>query len=567
MVSATARARHQQRVEELCAAVVRALGADPALHFRNRRLYRGSRPYPATAPHLRPDIDEDDFGSFRGAADGLALRRRLSDAGLHRRLRPADAVAGMVFDMLEQFRVESLVSPAMPGAVQNLRHRHRTWSAAFRRSGLTETHTGLLLYTLAQVCRSRLTGEPIDHESDEVIEAARFVLAPVIGGDLEALRRHRLQQQDYAVAARSIAEHVAAAFDGADDDDDATATSTRAAFSLVVDPAEDDETTEVAASGDSRVLGRSPDGYRVFTRDYDREQHGSEVARPEVLRELRDRLDHRVSGQGVNLNRLSRELRALLADPRHDRWEADREEGQVDGRRLARLITSPSERRLFRELRTEPAADCLVTFLMDCSGSMRRHHETLAMYLDVLLRALDMAGVASELLGFTTGSWNGGRSLRDWTRAGRPTAPGRLNERRHLVFKDADTSWRRARPAIAALLRDDLYREGIDGEAVHWAWQRMRRRAERHKVLVVISDGSPMDSATNLANDDHYLDHHLRQVVEAVEAYGEVRVCGLGVGLDLSPFYSTCAALDLDASTGNEAFRAVLELLAGRHRR
>jgi cobaltochelatase CobT len=208
-----------------------------------------------------------------------------------------------------------------------------------------------------------------------------------------------------------------------------------------------------------------------------------------------------------------------------------------------------------------------VSFLVDCSGSMKEHAGTLAVLLDVFARAFEMAGVPIEVLGFTTGAWNGGRALRAWKQAGRPAHPGRLNERLHLVFKAFDTPWRRARPALAALLKEDLFREGVDGEAVDWASLRLGTRDERRKVLLVVSDGSPMDTATALANDAHYLDQHLRDVVACLEDSGAIEIIGLGVGLDLSPFYSRSHVLDLGGAIGRAMFGEVVELLAGRHRR
>ena len=198
---------------------------------------------------------------------------------------------------------------------------------------------------------------------------------------------------------------------------------------------------------------------------------------------------------------------------------------------------------------------------------MKQHAEPLAALVDVWVRALEMAGVSSEVLGFTTGAWNGGRAQRDWTRAGRPRHPGRLNEVSHLVFKDADTPWRRAKPNLAALLKADLFREGIDGEAVLWAIRRMEARPEERKLLLVVSDGSPMDSATNLANDLFYLDQHLRDVVQSVEARGEVEVFGVGVALDLSPYYSRSHVLDLEGSDARGCLYELLALIGGRARR
>jgi cobaltochelatase CobT len=565
MGSTAARARHQQQVEELCAASIRALTGEPLLQFRGQRLHRRGAPVSATAPHLRPSPSDDDFGSFRGAADGLAMRLAYSDPALHLDLAPVGEVDRLVFEMLEQFRVESLAPGVMPGVVRNLRHRHEAWSLSFHASGLTETAHGILLYTVAQICRSRVTGEPVVAATEDLLEATRFSLVPLIGRDLAGLRARRNDQATYAVHARAIAETVAAMVSKADaEQSDVDGREARNGFSLLLHSSDVDEETSTARSGDSRVLTEAAQGYRVFTRAYDRRSHVSALVRPALLGQYRERLDDRVQGQGINVPRLARQLKALLSEPEQDGWDGGQETGLVDGRSLSQLITSPRERRLFRTERTEPVPDCLVTFLVDCSGSMRQHKESVAMIVDILARALELAGMTSEVLGFTTGAWNGGRALRDWERSGRPRHPGRLNEQAHVVFKDADTPWRLARRTIAGMLKDDLYREGIDGEAVEWACARMRNRAERQRLLVVVSDGSPMDSATNLANDMHYLDHHLRQVVTREEAQGSAEIFGLGVGLDLSPYYRRSHALDLERGTGNQIFREILAMIARR---
>ncbi|MEZ5603071.1 MAG: cobalt chelatase [Burkholderiaceae bacterium] len=573
MGEAQARARHQQKVEELCAAAIRALAGETDLHFRGRRLHRGRRALPLFAPHLHPSLEADDFASFRGAADGLALRVARSDEALHRRLAPADPVERLVFDLLEQIRVEAGPPAGMPGVARNLRHRFEQWSLAFHRSGLTESSRGILLYTVAQICRARVTGEPVLEETEDLLETTRGSIVPVLGHDLAALRRHRDDQAEYARHALSIAHIVGEMIHSADDErgngqqgDEAEDRTALARFMEPDDAAGDGEIA-IAAPGRSRVLEASDDGYRVFTRAYDREVAATELVGRPRLAEYRERLDRRIAAQGVNLARLARELKALLAVPVRDDWNAGQEEGHVDGRRLAQLVASPAERRLFRTERLEPAAQCTVGFLVDCSGSMKQHVESVAMLVDVLARALEMAGAATEVLGFSTGAWNGGRALRDWRRAGQPPHPGRLNEACHIVFKDADTAWRRARPAIAALLEPVLFREGVDGEAVDWACARLRGRPDERRLLLVISDGCPMDTATNLANDPHYLDHHLREVVQRHEQAGDVAILGVGVGLDLSPYYGRSQALDLSAPPGNGVFREIVALIGGHARR
>jgi len=567
------RVRQEELVAELCAGVVRAFSGQRDLHFRGRRLHRGRVALPWFAPHLHPSPETDDFASFRGVADGLALRLSKSDAVVHDSLRPEEPVERMLFEMLEQFRVEAMAPETMAGMRRNLRHRHEQWSLAFHHSGLTDTARGLLLYAVAQICRARVTGQQVVEETEDMLEATRFALAPLIGHALAGLRRDRNDQPAYAVHALAIARTVAAMLHDAGEEGGSAARDPhvddkRSVFSLVADM--DQEIVErftTAESGRSAVLDEAAGAYRVFTTAYDREHDAAALARKEVLAGHREKLDRRIAAQGVNIARLARELRALLADPERDGWDGGQEEGLIDGRRLAQLVASPAERRLFRTERMAPVADCVVTFLIDCSGSMKEHAESVAMMVDVFARALEQAGVTSEVLGFTTGAWNGGRPQREWVRAGRPPHPGRLNERCHIVFKAAATPWRRARPAMAALLKADLFREGIDGEAVDWACARLRQRSEARKLLLVISDGSPMDSATHLANDANYLDHHLRDVVARQEQRGDIAIAGIGVGLDLSPYYSRSHVLDLASSSGNAIFREVTGLMAGQHRR
>ena len=445
MTDVQTRARQQQRTEELSAASIRALSGIADLHFRGRRLHRGRHALPVFAPHLHPTLDADDFVSFRGAADGLALRLAHSDENLHRSLRPSDPIQRLLFELMEQFRCEALVPESMPGVRRNLRHRFEAWSLAYRDAGATQSARGLLLYTVTQMCRARVTGEAVVEATQDLLEATRAGLAPVLGAALAGLRRWRADQAAYAQHALDIAQRVAAMLEGA------------AALT------------------------------------------GSETPQDEVNR----------------------------TDP----WAA------------FSVLLDPG-----RSERSSASANCRSALLIDCSGSMQEHSESVAVLAELLVRALEQIGVATEVLGFTTNAWNGGRARRDWVRAGRPSHPGRLNEVCHIVFKDVDTSSRRARPGIAALLKGDLLREGIDGEAVDWAMQRFNTPARdvddkpgdfegpQRRLLFVVSDGSPMDSATHRENDAHYLEHHLRDVVERHGRTG-AQIYGVGVGLDLSPYY------------------------------
>ncbi len=560
----------QQRIEELCAAAIRALSGVADVHFRGRRLFRGGNAVPRHAPHQQLD-DAAGIVDQRGASDGIALRLKHSNDSLHRKLAPRDDVARLVFEMLEQFRVESLASADMPGVRGNLDRRFGEWSSRFAESGLVDTDIGLLLFATAQICRARIHGGKVDEPWEDMLEPTRAGMAPLLGNDLAGIRRERDDQAAFAAHALSIALIIAASVEHAESSrgrrtprNDAR----RAVFALSLDfDDEEGEAFHRAASGQSKVLEAAAEGYRVFTREYDRELEAAALVRSAELRSLRHDLDRRVAGYGINVPRLAKLIKAMLARPRPDGFSFGEETGVIDGRRLSQLVASPAERRLFRQERRQPDAQCAFTILVDCSGSMKQYVDTLSCLVDVLSRAMEQAGVQVELLGFTTGAWSGGRAQRDWIRQGRPTAPGRLNESCHIVFKDAATTWRRARRSIAALGKRELFREGIDGEAVDWACRRLSGADVERRILMVVSDGSPMDTATALANDPFYLDDHLQRVVRQWRETGGVEIMGLGVGLDLSPYYDRSLAVDLDLGLSHHLFVDVLEVIRGHHRR
>ena len=560
--------RYQQQLDALCAATLRALSGQTQLHFRGRQLYRGDRRLPSFAPHLHPQTQTDDARSFRGAADGVALRLRYSDSALHQGLQPALSLARMVFDLLEQFRCAALVPDHLPGVRSNMLHRFEAWSLAFVRARLHESAQGILLLTVAQICHSRVTAEPVNESLTDLIEATRFGLAPRIGEALAGLRRSRASQADYAVHALHIASTVADLVASEkearaaprqdipeDDDEDAW-------LQLWVDFDSSEDGGFAVADAGRETLEATFAPYRAFTTAYDKEVKASSLVRAEQLLTLRDNLDQHIGEAGISVALLARQLQALLAQPHHDDWDSGQEEGRIDGRRLAQLIASPTERRLFRTEHLEPLADCAVAFLVDCSGSMKQHMPALSVMIDLLVRAMELAGVSSQVLGYTTGAWNGGRALRDWRKAGKPQDPGRLNELCHIVFKDGETPWRRARRDIAALLKPELFRECIDGEALRWAHQRLEALTAERKILIVFSDGSPMDSATVLANDPHYLDRDLQTAAAQIERARRVTLIGVGVGLDMSPYYQRSVVIDAVNFPIRRSLQDIMQLLA-----
>lgn len=554
-------ARRQQQIEQLCASAIRAAAADPQLLFRGARLFRDRIPVPLEAPHLYPEPASATMASTRGAADAMALRLVHSDLDAHVHSRPEGRVGRVVFEMLEQFRTESLA--AMPGTKRNLRNRFNAWTRDFEASGLTETAVGLLLYTVALTCRARVTSDPIPEPAADLIETTRGALSEAAGKHLAELRRSRHDQHNFAAPALRLATVIETMVDAAEDESGETSSQTSAArisFSLLVDFDDDDAGTAITAgTGAAATHGT----YSVFSSQYDRVVPATSLVRDSLLPDYRRRVDQVIAEQKVNIARLSRQLELRLCAPVSSGWQGGQEEGLIDGARLSQLVCSPTERRLFQVERQQLQPQTTVSFLLDCSGSMKQHSESLAALIDVYVHALDRAGIASEVLGFTTGAWNGGRPAAAWKRAGSPASPGRLNEVNHIVFKDADTHWRRSRLSLAAMLKTSIFREGVAGEAVQWAARRLADAATPRKILVVVSDGAPADAATALANGNAYLDDHLQQVVRSLEA-GETAVYGLGVGLDLSRYYSSSLILDQDRIAGPDSVKELLHLLGRR---
>lgn len=564
--------RQQQQIEELCAAAARALSNEPQLHYRGERLYRGASPVPVHASHLRHSKEDGDFKAKRGNIDAISLRLQYSDSALHQQLCPEEPVARLLFEMLEQFRVETFVPDSMPGMATNIEHSFIRWTEQFYQSGLADTHLGILLYTVALISRSRLTARPVPTHSEDFIEATRAAIVPTLGTPLAGLRRTRDNQQDYAVHALSISRIISDMLQTEmelhpESSESDGSEKTLLAFSLLLDFDDgESEAIATAASGQSGTFTNIHCGYQVYTSQYDREVAAASLVRKALLVEYRKKLDQRIQHQGINIRLLARQLSAVLNQPQRDGWLFGEEEGYIDGRRLSQLISSPGERRLFCSEQYKPTANSIVSFLIDCSGSMREHIENVTLIVDILVKALGLAGISSEVLGFTTNAWNGGKAYADWLKKGRPASPGRLNEACHLVFKDADSNWRHTSKNIAALLKADLFREGIDGEAIEWACQRMCIRPEEKRILLVISDGCPMDTATNLTNDKFYLGNHLKEVVSRYEQTGEVDILGLGVGLDLSPYYRRNLAIELADSVDNALFADIIRLIASKRR-
>ncbi len=533
------------------------MAREPRAEIRGRRLEVADRPRLVVVPYLALDAGPDSGDGLgspattggieqrRGVMDGLGLRVRHSDPDLHQRLSPQPILQRIVFDIAEQFRCEALADPALPGVTTNTAAAFERWSDAARAARVGETGVGLLVFTVTHMLRSRLLRVQTTEAVDDLIEVTRGNLARLIGHAIKELPASIASQPEFAVPAAEIARLVAELVeDASESSDDAPRSVVDNALLIPIDW----ELLEEIAAG--QTAGRSAatpaPGYHVFTAAYDTEMSAVDLYRPAVVRELRRTLDRQIEAQAVSVARLAQRLRRLFPSPSPDGWTGGEEDGVLDPSRLAQLVADPTNRLVHRRERLRPTADAAVTFLIDTSGSMKQQRfETVAVLTDTLVRALEMAGATSEVLGFTTGAWGGGRAMAQWRDQGSPPDPGRLNEVQHIVYKSAESSWRQARLGMAAMLRTDHYREGVDGEAIEWANRRLLQRPERRRALVVVSDGAPMDAATANANRDGFLGDHLRSVATGIERDRLVQLGAVGIDLELDEFITNSVSVDL----------------------
>lgn len=565
----------QQKLEHWCAASVRALSKDASVQYRGHLLNVKDQVFAVYAQHLQLDFATHKTAQLRGVADGIALRLIYSDVGLHQELSPDDSIAQLVFELLEQLRCEALSPSSLPGIRSNLHTRFLFWAQQASTSKLVENEVGLLLFSLNVVGWSRLMVLPIPEQIEDVIEHTRWGLAESIGAHLRRLKHSINDQREFGIHALEIANIISSMVnegqtsgDNQSDDDALNETIKTFANSkplnsqwLGVDNAALQKNYGVSAATILDPVDNMTE-YVVFTTAYDRINNVTDLIRSAQLKKFRQQLDQRIREQSVNAHRVARYLQQLVASPEPAGWSFAEEQGYLDSSRLTRLLTSPNERRLFRQEQLKPMSDSIVSIVVDNSGSMTHHNLEIASLVDTLSRALELADVKTEVLGFTTGEWNGGKVVKDWTKTGKPENPGRLNSLSHTIYKALETPWRLARPAIAGMLRTDLFREGVDGEALQWALKRIEARAENNKIILMISDGSPMDTSTIAANHERILDQHLTQVAQGIEKRSDVKLCALGVGLDLSSYYQESLSIDIQQELTTRDYFGIVDLLS-----
>jgi len=527
----------------------------------------------------------------RGLGDAMALRLACHDSKVHRRFSPAGRQARAIFDAVEQARCEALGSRRMDGVRANL---DAMLQDRYHRSNLdeiTEQAEAPMEDAVALMVRERLTGATPPKSAGKVVELWRDTIEAKAGHELDRLELIADDQRNFAETVRDLLvsldmgdelgpelddeeedesedaegapEHSEAArgeaeqelqesaeqqeLEAAGEEDDSGQMSDSDA--TAEDFSEDDSAADREPSGEARrpeFGGRNEpqSDYKVFSTKHDETVHAEDLCPPEELERLRAFLDKQLASLHGAVARLANRLQRRLLAQQNRAWDFDLEEGILDPARLSRVVIDPFSPLSFKQERETAFRDTVVTLLLDNSGSMRGRPITVAATCaDILARTLERCGVKVEILGFTTRAWKGGQSREEWLRAGKPPHPGRLNDLRHIVYKSADAPWRRVRRNLALMMREGLLKENIDGEALDWAHKRLLVRSEQRKILMVISDGAPVDDATLSVNSGNYLERHLRFMIEQIEQRSPVELIAIGIGHDVTRYYSRAVTI------------------------
>ncbi|WP_281299712.1 MULTISPECIES: cobaltochelatase subunit CobT [unclassified Iodidimonas] len=532
-------------------------------------------------------LSPDEIADLRGDADGFAMRLAHHDPRLHAAHAPAGEVARAVYNAMEQARVECLGANAMAGVKANLAH---ALDRRCKARGLDRVHEPgevALSDIVDLLARERMTGEGSPASAQSALDVMRAWVEERAADRLDGLSDTMTDQRAFArqvsglLADLDLADHPDEREDRDEEDDPDTASDEGdgredgedgegedgdgAADSS--DHAEDDQSNAEGEDGDAVELDGEdvaqadesddslegampwqsntppqtpPDlpSYRPFTTDYDELIRAEDLCEGEELDRLRAYLEQQMVHLSGAVTKLANRLQRRLMAQQNRSWDFDLEEGILDSGRLSRVVTNPTQPLSFKAESDIEFRDTVVTLLLDNSGSMRgRPISIAAISADILARTLERCGVKTEILGFTTRAWKGGQCREKWLNQGKPTHPGRLNDLRHIIYKTADTPWRRARRNLGLMMREGLLKENIDGEALLWAHNRLIARPEERRILMVISDGAPVDDSTLSVNSGTYLEQHLRQVIGWIESRSAVELLAIGIGHDVTRYY------------------------------
>ncbi|WP_278367626.1 cobaltochelatase subunit CobT [Acetobacter orientalis] len=583
--------------KQATAATLRAMGgqreAEVSFHTGHMPVASLSLGGKARLPAPTRHMKEEELIRIRGAADAQALRLKHHDSTLHLSRLPEDATARDVYDALEQARIEAIGARHMKGVAANLRQR---LEAECREGGLAQMTDPTLLspaIALELLAREALTGEPSPVAAQTILNKWRAALPSKAQDALAHLKAHADDQAAYARASRQILaacslteEEEETSSDDVDENESGAETTDSQEQDTSAPPEQDDdappsepetspstpepqllagsgdfspdmaeeegEGSGAEGTGDAAGPGKHQDitpgetakTYHAYTSQFDEEVRAEDLCEPEELNRLRHQLDLQLATLHGVVSRLANKLQRKLMAQQTRSWDFDMEEGLLDAGRLSRVVVNPLLSLSYKLERDTEFRDTAVTLLIDNSGSMRgRPISVAASCGDILARTLERCGVKVEILGFTTRAWKGGQSREKWLKDGKPEAPGRLNDLRHIIYKAADLPWRRARANMGLMLREGLLKENIDGEALLWAWRRLKSRPESRKILMVISDGAPVDDSTLSVNPASYLEDHLREVIHMIENRSPVELSAIGIGHDVGRYYQRAVTI------------------------
>ncbi|KKJ75734.1 cobalt chelatase [Kiloniella litopenaei] len=550
------------------------------------------------------DLPAEDVQRIRGRADSTSLRLRYHDSKTHQKLKPADSQAAAIFDSVEQARCEALGMSRMEGVAQNLEALHEDTLDQMGYGNAVTSDDVPLNEAMAVLAREALTGRRLEKTSAKIAEIWRPNLSQEIFETLEGLGEHVTDQAEFARALQDLLGQLdfdvedseeseteeqddQDQLDDTSEDQDQQQTSEQSAPMEAessdqgdAEGAPDDggESDGQQMDGQGQESAGSPDqqpdfdpnhnfsavhGYTSFTTQFDEIIEAQDLCEDEELSRLRELLDKQLSHlQGV-ISKLANRLQRRLMAQQTRNWEFNLEEGLLDTARLTRVVTNPLHSLSFKQESDTEFKDTVVTLLIDNSGSMRGRPITIAaMSADILARTLERCGVKVEILGFTTKMWKGGQSRERWIEQGKPGNPGRLNDLRHIIYKKADAPMRRSRKNLGLMLREGILKENIDGEALLWAHNRLLARTEHRRILMVISDGAPVDDSTLSVNSGSYLEDHLREAIDLIEKRSPVELLAIGIGHDVTRYYKRAVTISDAEQLGGIMMEKLAELFA-----
>ncbi len=543
-------------------------------------------------PQVSRRMTREEVLLARGTADALALRRKYHDEGVASRYAPSGDMARELYDAMESARCEAMGARDMPGTASNIDVKIQNEALRRGYDQVTSASEAPLAVSAGYLIRHLATGRPLPEAAANVMELWRGFIEAQAGETLENLDETISDQAAFAKFARRVisdlgygdqlgddpddlddemndeSEETAEEEEqpdssGQDDNDEEEADASpeqaqeqqqdESQAQVSADDMAEEEVTDETEMPDGEapleppapqpVSDADPD-YRVFLDTHDEEIAAEDLAEPQELERLRAYLDQQLEPLKGAVSRLANKLQRRLQAQQNRSWEFDKEEGVLDAGRLARVVANPTTPLSFKVEKDTEFRDTVVTLLLDNSGSMRgRPISIAAICADVLARTLERCNVKVEILGFTTRAWKGGLSREAWLNDGRPQLPGRLNDLRHIIYKSADAPWRRVRPNLGLMMKEGLLKENIDGEALEWAHRRMVGRPEARKILMVISDGAPVDDSTLSVNPANYLEKHLRDVIAMVEKKKQVELLAIGIGHDVTRYYDRAVTI------------------------